>query len=246
MTMRIRHAAALVLMLGAALGAAAVIATEPSDDALRIVAFGDSTTAPRRGVGQVYADRLSALLEKRGIRAIVFNSGVGGSHTGRLADNARHRRRHALDRFQDAVRDHEPDIVIIQFGWNDSWIDGIAPENDSRIPLEDYVANLKTMAKTILRDGGQPILMTPNACRASLDRRQAQRTSTYADGVRKLSAELEISLVDVWREYDDYQAVDGRTVAELLLDNIHPNDRGHDLVARMLAAKIEQTIGATQ
>jgi lysophospholipase L1-like esterase len=76
------------LLAAATLG---IAAEQPRE--LTIVAFGDSTTAPRPTVELVYADRLPALLQGRGIDARVVNSGVGGSHTGRLADNGISRQR---------------------------------------------------------------------------------------------------------------------------------------------------------
>ena len=129
---------------------------------ITVVAFGDFTTALRSTVKQVYAQRLPALLAKRNINAKVINSGVGGSHTGRLIDNARHKRQHALDRFQKTVRDHKPQVVVIQFGYNDSWVDSGDPDGPSRIPLENYRANLTYIVKTLKSDGSRVILMTPN------------------------------------------------------------------------------------
>ncbi len=101
---------------------------------LRIVAFGDSTTAPRSTVESVYADRLPTLLAESGIEAEVVNAGRGGSHTGHLADHARFRIPHALDRLGVDVRAARPDLVVVQFGINDSWVDGGGQEGDSRIP----------------------------------------------------------------------------------------------------------------
>ncbi len=61
---------------------------DPEDRPLRVVAFGDSTTAPRKTVREVYAARLPALLAEEGIEVEVLNRGRGGSHTGRRSDNA--------------------------------------------------------------------------------------------------------------------------------------------------------------
>ena len=90
-----------------ALTAASVTLAEQSSRPLTIVAFGDSTTAVRRTVEQVYADRLPQLLAAQGIGAKVINAGVGGSHTGRLTDNSRHRRAHAIDRIDPNDTGHE-------------------------------------------------------------------------------------------------------------------------------------------
>ena len=58
---------------------------------LRIVAFGDSTTAVRSTVERVYAQRLESKLGASGLSVEVVNAGVGGNTT------AAARRRFAQD-----------------------------------------------------------------------------------------------------------------------------------------------------
>jgi len=205
---------------------------------LTIVAFGDSTTAVRPTVKQVYADRLPALLAAEGIQAKVINAGAGGSHTGRLTDNARHKQRHALDRFDDAVRRHKPDIVIVQFGWNDSWVDADSSARPSRISVTKYAANLTHIVDTLLRDGARVIIMTPNRPHSSVDDWRVARTQRYVDEVRKIAIAKPVAFVDVWRAYQRFDAVKGQTSDSLLLDSVHPDDRGHQLVATRLATTI--------
>ena len=217
--------------------ASPAFADEPSQ-VLKIVAFGDSTTAARRTVKQVYADRLPELLKAIGLRAEVINAGVGGSHSGRLADNARHKRRHALDRFDDAVRSQNPDVVVVQFGWNDSWIDSDNPNGLSRIPVGQYAVNLAHIVDTLKEDGALVILMTPNRPRSAVDDWRVKRTQQYVHAVRKLAEEKRISLVDVWNEYERFEEVKTQSADDLLLDNVHPNDKGHELVASKLAKLI--------
>lgn len=199
---------------------------------LTIVAFGDSTTAPRHGVDQVYADRLPDLLATTGARARVINAGVGGSHTGRLTDNARHKRRHALDRFDEAVRAHDPDIVIIQFGINDSWVDSNDPGDKSRISLEAYERNLRHIVTTLKNDGTRVILMTPNTLGERFEAWRHQRLSGYVAAVREIAEDHAVALIDVAELFAKSQGGADR----LLLDGSHPNDSGHDLIAEAIAA----------
>ena len=213
-------------------------------DPITIVAFGDSTTAPRRTIAKVYAQRLPGMLMKQRIVASVVNAGVGGSHTGRLAENDRHKRRHALDRFDDDVRGHKPDLVIIQFGWNDSWVD--KGETDSRISLRNYVDNLTFMIKSLGDGGSQVVLMTPNRPRSDLAKRQFELTAAYAQAGRDLAARLKIPLVDVWQVYSVFHAVKGQSLDDLLLDDVHPNDDGHQLVAELLTRRIVGMVKATK
>lgn len=209
---------------------------------LKIVAFGDSTTAVRSTINHVYADRLPGLLVARGIEANVINAGVSGSHTGRLSDNSRHRRKHALDRLDDAVRGQKPDIVIVQFGWNDSWIDAGQSDGPSRIPVKKYSANLEQIVATIRKDGAQVILMTPNRPHTSLASWQTERTMRYVEAVRALASKRSVPIIDVWAEYEKLERAEEESSNRLLLDNLHPNDKGHEFVASLACKEIARLV----
>src|SRR5690606_38302228 len=127
-------------------------------DTLRIVAFGNSTTAPRPGVRQVYPERLQHLLEKAGLQSSVFNAGMGGSHTGSIADNDFHKVRHGKDRFEEVLA-QQAEWVMIWFGINDAWVDD-EKQMRSRIPLGAYADNLNYFIGEIRNQGGKVILMT--------------------------------------------------------------------------------------
>lgn len=204
---------------------------------LKIVAFGNSTTAFRNTITQVYNQRLPGTLLERGIKNIVFNAGVGGSHTGYLADNNRHKVQHARDRFQESVLDKDPDITIICFGLNDSWID--SGKVNSRIPLEDYEKNLQFMISELKKNGIDIILMTPNAIGSDFEKWRYDRTFKYIEVVRKLADKNQLPLIDQWAIFESYASEEGKEVDDLLLDGMHPNDLWHEELANLLSDKIE-------
>src|SRR5690606_33898899 len=109
----------------------------PERKVVRIVAFGDSITATRRGVDQVFAQRLPDLLERK-LYIEVINSGVGSSHSGTIHDISVAKVSHARDPFEEAVLAQHPDLVLIGFGTNDAYIDSKTPDGPSRISLEQY------------------------------------------------------------------------------------------------------------
>ncbi len=224
---------ALFLIL---IACATVTAKAPRE--LTIVAFGDSTTAVRHNVELVYADRLPALLMERGVKARVINSGISGSHTGWLINDAHSKVLHARDRFYFDVRRRQPDVVIIQFGWNDSWVDRGGAGDRSRIALEAYEANLRHLVKVLQKDQARVIMMTPNQPRSDFEPWRRRRTLLYVNALRQVAKDAGVELVDVWEAYSRYHAVEGQSVDDLLLDQIHPNDQGHALVARLLAQTI--------
>jgi len=218
--------------------------SEIDDYALRIVAFGDSTTAERATIDQVYAQRLPDLLAGQGIAANVINSGKGGSHTGRLLDNNRHKIQHALDRFQRTVRDKNPDFVIIQFGINDSYVDTTDSQGASRIPLENYSANLTFMVETLKADSVQVVMMTPNSFGADKAFWRHKRLAAYAQVLREVAASQQVELIDIWQMFEDFDAVEGQSKDDLMLDGVHPNDAGHRLIAERLQQHIVGRVAA--
>lgn len=222
------------------------LAAESAVKEITIVAFGDSTTALRSTVESVYAVRLERLLADRGVTARVINAGIGGSHTGRVSDNGRFRIKHALDRLEPAVRVHKPDVVIVQFGWNDSWVDSGKPGGASRIPLANYSANLREVVSTLRRDGAIVILATPNHPWSKLEDWRHQRTLQYVDAVRELSKHLDVPLIDVWSAYETYNAVEGQSFDDLLLDAVHPNDDGHAFFAGSLDTELSKRLGGDE
>jgi lysophospholipase L1-like esterase len=217
---------ALLLLAGSWSGLAAV--------PLKIVAFGDSTTAFRSSIRQVYSQRLPALLKAKGLAAEVINAGVGGSHTGSVKTSGRFGAKHATDRFEKEVRRQKPQIVVIQFGINDSWVDTGVDGGPSRIPLPDYERNLKLFVGALQADGARVILMTPNRLGTRYHGWRDNTLGAYANVVRRLAQEENTALVDVWSAFSKR----GAKIDELMPDGMHPNDAGQELIAGLLVPEI--------
>lgn len=207
--------------------------------AVTIVAFGDSTTAPR-GTLQVYADCLKRDLPKKGIKAEIINAGIGGNTTA-----------NAKARFEKDVLDRHPDLVVIQFGINDSIVDvwKKPPATESRVAKGQYKENLERFVDTLRKEGCKVILMTPNPIRWTPKLKDAYgkppyrpddkdgfnvTLSPYAECVRTVAKEKKVPLVDVCAAFQAYGKVKGQSVDDLLLDGMHPNDKGHRLVTDLL------------
>lgn len=201
-----------------------------------VIAFGDSTTATR-GELNMYSKILRGELPKMGINAEVINTGIGGNNTA-----------HARARFEKDVLAREPDFVIIQFGINDSAVDvwKNPPAKESRVSLKKYEANLRYFVSEIQKNGGNPILMTPNPLRWNKKMKEmygkppydpdhvegfTKILETYAEKVREIAKEEGVPLIDV---YELFNKKLGTKVDDLLLDGIHPNDKGQRIVADAL------------
>jgi len=204
------------------------------------IMFGDSTTAERPGmVEKVYAERVQEALQSIGSSLSVHNAGVSGNTT-----------RNARARLARDVLAHKPRVVVIQFGINDAAVDvwKTPPATASRVPLPEYVENLRWMITTLREHQAQPILMTTNPTRwtpklrelygkppylpAEADGFDRPVLSRYNEAVRKLAVELSVPLVEV------HDAFAARNPDKLLLDGMHPNDSGHRLTAELLVPVI--------
>lgn len=221
-------------------------------EAVRIVALGDSTTeAGWQGNARVvYAERLPQDLEAEGIDAIVINAGISNTTS-----------RQALARLDDDVRRHNPDVVIVQFGINDSWIDANEGRTEPRLSLAEYADCLNAIIDILRQDGATVILMTPNPLRWSEmygeelrapalefdfdDPRGMNRLlDVYVERVRDIARERNVPLIDVSANFEAYDKIDGQSIHELLIpgDEMHPSDAGHALISQWLAAELIEQI----
>ena len=212
-------------------------AAEPT----KLVVFGDSTTA-KRGELMIYAGILQEELPRKGLPVDVINAGVGGNHTG-----------HARARFDKDVLDEDPGMVIIQFGINDAAVDvwKDPPATKPRVSMEDFAENIRHFVRTLKARKTQVILMTPNPLRWTPKMRElygkppylSNETNgfntmleAYADTTRQIANAENVPLIDVYRSFQLFGSSEGQSVDDLLLDGIHPNERGHRLVADQLIA----------
>lgn len=215
-----------------------------------IILFGDSTTAARPGaVKKVYSVRIEEALQSIGSSLPVYNAGVGGNTT-----------RDALKRVERDVLRHKPRVVVMQFGINDSAVDvwKNPPATEPRIPLAEYIDNLRDLTAALKSTGAKVILMTTNPIRWTSrlrdrygkppydrDREEgfdALALADYNESLRALAKELQVPLVDVRSAYPGFAAAKGTGVEGLLLDGMHPNDLGHELVAELLLPVIRDSV----
>jgi len=201
---------------------------------LVIVTFGNSTTAPRKTVKKVYAVRLHEILSNAGIENKVVNSAIPGSHTGYLKDNSRFKIPHGMDRFDTAVLAYHADWVTINFGINDSWQDA-GKNTPSRIPFKEYKHNLSFFINGIKNQGGKVILLTPNPIGKKYRGFHERRLKKYMKAVKRLAKKNSIPLIDTWKLFPEYVRTKDEEIDALLLDGMHPNDQGHEIIAEALS-----------
>jgi lysophospholipase L1-like esterase len=249
------HYASILVLAALGCAAAAERRARVTDRPVRIVALGDSTTASAKDwapeIQEVYADCLPRRLRSSGIEVDVDNAGIGDTTT-----------RDAVERLDRDVRSHRPDIVIVQFGINDSWIDVDLGSTQPRLTRAEFRNNLRAIIRILKADGARVVLMTPNPMRwsdpyyieafeqhpglldTSDDQGINQLLQQYADDVRTVARSERAPLVDVYRAFEAYGREPGHSVNDLLLagDGIHPNQSGQALVCRLLAEKLVKKV----
>lgn len=212
-----------------------------AQEKLTIVTFGNSTTAPRKGVHKVYAVRINELLTDYGINNVVINSGIGGSHTGSVKDNDFIKIEHGMDRFEKAVLNNHPDWVTLNFGLNDAYQDK-GKDGPSRIPIDKYRENLTYFIDQIQKQNGHVILITPNPLGKKFEAWRYNRVKQYMKVTLKLAKEKHIPLINSWKLFYGYVKGNPKGLDLLLLDGIHPNDIGHQLIANEITKIIVNTV----
>jgi lysophospholipase L1-like esterase len=248
-----------LLVLVATTGILPILPELPSAAAasgqVRIVALGDSTTATASDwapdIKEVYADCLPGALAAHGISAVVFNAGIGDTTT-----------RQAVARLNRDVRRHHPDLVIVQFGINDSWIDVDEGKTLPRLSRAEYRKNLTAIIRRLQKDKAVVVLMTPNPMRWAdpfyikafsehpglLDvgnpRGIDRLLDLYAQDVRDVARAESVELVDVFEAFENYGATPGQSINDILLagDGIHPNQAGQRIVCELLTGRIVQIL----
>ena len=102
---------------------------------------------------EIYANCLARELPAKGIKAEIINAGIGGNTT-----------QMAMSRFDKDVLQKNPDLVVIQFGINDSAVDvwKTPPATESRVSKKKYIQNLEKLVETLKTRKCEVILMTPN------------------------------------------------------------------------------------
>ena len=114
---------------------------------------------------------------------------------------------------------------------------------------DPYAETLEYFVDALQQQDCKIILMTPNPLRwtPAMKRLYGKppyrpddpdgfnvSLSPYADCVRELAKNRKIPIVDVYVAFLAYGKVKGQSIDNLLIDGVHPNDKGHRLVADLL------------
>ncbi|HJV69895.1 GDSL-type esterase/lipase family protein [Ideonella sp.] len=180
---------------------------------IMVAAIGGSITTgyaanPPRERG--WAAQVAARLGRWGpVRFI--NAGVSGT------DSAA-----AVQRLQSHVLDAEPDLVFVEFGVNDQWL-------DERVRAASYEALLRRLLSAPKPPAVVPLMLT----------QQGNRFRDAVDQQLRLAAHYGLTAVD-FGQWMQGRVDSGQGRWEVLYDEpVHPNQRGHDTIAQAVIESLE-------
>jgi len=189
-------------------------------DPVRVVCLGDSVTGVYYHTGgrRAYPEMVQVALTRLYPNAPVevFNAGISGNTT---VDG--------LNRLDSDVLAHKPHLVTVMFGLNDM----------TRVPLEEFEANLAAIIRRCREAGAEVMLCTPNSVFETPERPIA-KLMEYVDGVRRTCEQEHTPLVDCYAAYEAVRSEDPFKWLMMMSDEIHPNMAGHKLLAEIIAEAV--------
>jgi len=183
----------------------------------RIVCLGDSVTGVYYHTGgkRAYTDMFGMALQKSAPQATfnMINAGISGNTT-----------INGLDRLDRDVLQRKPDLVTVMFGLNDM----------TRVPADQYRANLVTIVQRCEAAGAKVMLCTPNNV-IDTGSRPIVKLDQYCAIVREVGKTLGIPVADCYAGMEVLRKRDADRWRLLLSDEIHPNLDGHKRMAEIMS-----------
>ncbi|MBC8876437.1 MAG: SGNH/GDSL hydrolase family protein [Planctomycetes bacterium] len=211
---------------------------------LRIVAFGDSITNGMSPAGMKETDTFRdiarrELSEKIGAKVEVVNAGINGDIVTL-----------AIERLKRDVLDRKPDIVTIMFGGNEAGF--YRPETNGfadtpRVSRDEFKAALNKIVDRIQAARITVVLMT---CPPMTERYWGMKLEPYqkhginflvkgyAQAMRDVADEKGVELIDVYRAFQQKPKR-----LDYFPDGLHPDARGHRVIADLLVERLARVIG---
>jgi lysophospholipase L1-like esterase len=163
-----------------------------------------------------------------GYHLLVANEGVSGNDIVDLAA-----------RWEKDVLSLEPDWVSVMIGVNDVWrqFDGLVMPVRKVLPDEFRDTYRSLIEQTLPRVKGM-LLLSPVMIEANNSNPMKQRVMEYAAIARELAEEYHLIYVDIQAKIDAFLA-QGTNEYLLCSDRVHPNNKGHAILAKAVLDALE-------
>lgn len=178
------------------------------------ITHGAKHTQGYRSYPEVFQERIRWEIGR--VRDVIINTGISGNAASNI-----------LNDFDWRIGQFKPNVVSIMIGTNDCAREGMSPQLFKR--------NVSELISRVRAIGAIPVLHTPNVI--ILDKSKERKTlPDYIPVLRELSEEEEIVLVDNYLHWKEAIERDSeKTVFKNWLnDPLHPNQYGHQEIARLM------------
>lgn len=196
-----------------------------------LVMMGDSTTScERNSAGKKLTEIVQVKLNAsiKGTTFKVVNSGVGGSTA-----------KEAVPRVPTSVISHQPDLVTISFGLNDT----------GKSTPEEFTKSLETIIDSIQKDSKAKIMLITsspfdNARHAWKDKfskpgLDETLDTKFCEEMRKLAIKRKIGLCDLHLSFKNAFKKDAALENKCIMpDGVHLTDEGNELAGGFIVADI--------
>lgn len=187
---------------------------------VHIVCFGDSITANNATTENLF-NYVNLLAERLDTSAMVVNAGVSGDTVIGMSN-----------RLEREVLIFNPDLVTIMTGMNDPAFGA---------DLQEFRNVLCHMVDRCILSGCDVAIITPNPLISHLKDIKERRSNypNYIEVMREVAKAKNVTLCDANAEFYKLTGHDEnndflKQYMPLMYDHIHPNHRGHQLIAETL------------
>ncbi len=195
---------------------------------MKILCLGDSLTF---GSGVPRKESWTFLAQERlGVRLV--NRGIPGDTTGGM-----------LTRFLPEVEKVKPGVVSLMGGFNDIFFGGSDGPARANIAAMVHQCASRSLPVVVATPVPLDVPSTPADWGAAVDFFAAQEMGRdYAEWLRIFCQTFSVPFVDFWAMFEEPEQ--RRLGAELYVDGLHPNGRGHALMADLYCREVAKLLTA--
>lgn len=188
--------------------------------------IGDSITEwgrfeDQENMGQNYVRMIRDHLAIQGLDTFpeIINRGIGGNRITNL-----------VERWQEDVIDHDPDLVSISIGVNDVWRQVDGSEIDQVFPDQYEELYIDLIERTQAELDADIILMQPTIIEEEIDSLGNQKLKVYVNVVNRLAKKYDLVVVPTHQVFLDY--INRGGPLPLTIDGVHMTSTGNALMAK--------------
>ena len=180
------------------------------------ITMGVKHTHGHQAFPNIFEERIRWELQR--MRDIVINTGVSGNTT-----------QNVLDDFEWRISQFKPSVVSLMLGTNDC----------GGYKIEDFEKNMNLLLIKIKQINAIPILHTPSLVIPERSPGR-KRLPEFASAVREVAVKNNVILVDNWSHWENTlrDQPEVNVYKNWLNDPAHPNQTGHQEIARLMFRKL--------